>query len=264
MNVAAIQQKAEAGDLRGAQDALDVLLEMGPNNLEALKLRARLHQVAGRFQQEAQMWEKISQVARDDEDLFDYLLRRQNEDRENFYFTDSLPGGGKRFLAYPRRMIRAATFGLLGCLTFLTMARLGQRFPILNHPVIMLGSFFAMVLGPWLGIMWSYSRSIRHVAVGMDGVEIATRFKVHKIPRTAVEKVYMVHDDRKTSWQLSLVVTTNDQTLPCFDIDFNENSTPIRARTHFVKELARFYGEPEYLAKGDMISILKDRKVIKA
>src|SRR5947208_1480115 len=113
MNVARIQQLAESGDIEGAHSALDSLLAMGPQNLEALKLRARLHEVAGRFNEEAKMWEKVAQIARDDDDLLDYLLRRQTEDRENFYFTDTLPGGGKRFLAFPRRMVRAATIGLL-------------------------------------------------------------------------------------------------------------------------------------------------------
>lgn len=264
MNVAVIQQKAESGDLEGAHSALDTLLEMGPNNIEAIKLRARLYQVTGHFTQEALMWEKIAQLAKDDDDLFDYLLRRQNEDRENFYFTDSLPSGGKRFLAYPRHMIKAATLGLLGCLTFLTMARLGQRFPILNHPFVMLGSFFSLVLAPWLGIMWSYGRSLRYVAVGMEGVEVATRFRVHRLPRNEVSKVIVAHDDRKDKWQLKLIVVTKDNTLPCFEIDFNENSTPIRARSYFVRELMRFYGEPEYSTIPEVAPILRNRRLIKA
>ena len=210
------------------------------------------------------MWEKVSQVARDDDDLFEFLLARQNEDRENFYFTDALPGGGKRFLAYPRRMIRSATYGLVGCLTFLTMARLGLRFSILNHPVVMLGSFGGMVLLPWLSIMWTYGRSIRHMAVAMDGIEMATRFKVHTIPRNMVDKVYVVHEDHKDTWKLTLVVTTKDQSQPCFEVDFNEKTTSIRARSYFVRELCKFYGEPEYLAKALVTPILKDRKLIKA
>ena len=61
-NVAEIINIAESGDLTGAHQALDGLLGMGPNNVEALKLRARLFEVAGRFQQEAKIWEQVAKV----------------------------------------------------------------------------------------------------------------------------------------------------------------------------------------------------------
>lgn len=264
MNVARIQEMAETGNLEGAHDALDSLLAMGPHNLEALKLRARLHEVAGRFHQEAKMWEKVAQVARDDEDLLEYLVRRQVEDRENFYFTDTLPGGGKRFLAFPRRMVRSAAVGLAGCLAFLTFARLGQSYTFLLQPVVMLGCFFALVMTPWVAIIWSYARSIRHVSVANDGVAVATRFKTHNLSRDDVEHIYMAHDDRRRSWKLSLVVVTKDKNSPCVEIDFNESTTSIRARSYFVKELARFYGEPEYIARPTLKSQLQGRRVIQA
>lgn len=264
MNVARIQQIAETGDLQGAHDALDSLLSMGPHNLEALKLRARLHEVAGRFHQEALLWEKVAQIARDDEDLLDYLVRRQTEDRENFYFTDTLPGGGKRFLAFPRRMVRSASVGLIGCLTFLTVARLGQAYPFLLHPAVMLGSFLLLVMAPWCGIIWSYTKSIRHVTVNNDGVSVAARFKTHLLPRSEVESLYMVHDDRKNTWKLSLVIVTKDIKMPCVEIDFNENSTSIRARSYFVKELHRFYGEPQYVSKETLKPLINGRKVVQA
>lgn len=264
MNVARIQKMAETGDLQGAHDALDTLLTMGPHNLEALKLRARLHEVAGRFHQEALLWEKVAQISRDDEDLLDYLVRRQTEDRENFYFTDTLPGGGKRFLAFPRRMVRSASIGLIGCLTFLTVARLGQVYAFLLHPVTMLTSFFVLVMAPWLGIIWSYARSIRHVSVTVEGVSVATRFKTHLLPRQEIDGVYMVHDDRRDTWKLSMVLITKDKNLPCVEIDFNENSTSIRARSYFAKELHRYYGEPEYCGKADLKSKLQGRRVIQA
>lgn len=264
MNVARIQTKAESGDITGAHEALDALLEMGPRNLEGLKLRARLHGLAGRFGEEAQAWERIAEISRDDEDLLDYLVRRQVEDREHFYFTDALPGGGKRFLAFPRRMVAAATMGLVGCLVFLMLARLGQRFTIFTHPVVMLASFFGMVLAPWLAIMWTYARSIRHIVVAMDGVEIATRFKLHKLPRNEIDKVFMAYDDRKNTWKLSMIILSKELTLPSIEIDFNESSTPIRARLYFMKEISRYYGEPQYVAKADLASLLNERKLIRA
>jgi hypothetical protein len=264
MNVAKIQTLAESGDLQGAHQALDNLLDIGPNNLAALKLRAQLLGITGRFFEESAVWEKISLIARDDDDLMDYLVRRQSEDREHYYFTDAIPGGGKRFLAFPRKMVTAATLGLVGCMTFLIIARLGLKFPIFNHPMVIISGFVGLVLAPWVGIMWSYAKSIRHVTVAMDGFEVATRFKRHHIPRSDVLNVFVAYEDKKNTWNLSVIVTPKDATKPAFEIDLNEKSTPIRARTHFLRELTRFFGEPKYAAKPEIQAQLKDRKIIKA
>ena len=248
-NVAEIQSIAESGDLNSAHQALDGLLEMGPRNVEALKLRARLYEVSGQFQQEAKIWDQIARIDRDDSDLTDYIARRQHEDRENFYFTDALPGGGKRFVAFPRRMVRAAASGLVGCVIFLVLARLAGVWPVLNHPVIMLSSFALLVISPWFAILASYARSLRYVSVTKDGLEIGTRFKVHKLPWTNVENVILAQDDRHDTYRLSLIVMAKSEGNFNFELDFNENTTPIRARSYFVREIMHTWGEPTYASR---------------
>lgn len=248
-NVAEIQNIAESGDIPSAHNALDALLAMGPGNIDALKLRARLFEVAGRFQQESKIWDQVAKIDREDDDLAQYILRRQGEDRENFYFTDSLPGGGKRFIAFPRRMVRAASIGLIGCLVFLAIARLSQSFPILNHPVIMLSSFGLFVIAPWIAILASYANSIRHVNVTKEAIEIATRFKTHRVLWTSVEHVYLAQDDREDTYQLSLLVIGREKETPLFELDFNENTTPIRARSYLVREIMNTWGEPHYVSR---------------
>lgn len=261
-NVAEIQNIAEAGDLAGAHTALDALLAMGPRNIEALKLRARLFEVAGRFQEESRIWDQIAKVDREDTDLNHYIIRRQTEDRENFYFTDAIPGGGKRFIAFPRRMVRAATVGLVGCFLFLVIARLSQSYPFLNHPVLMLSAFGFFVVAPWLAILASYAKSIRHVSVTKDSIEVATRFKTHRMPWTGVESVYLAQDDRHDTYQLTLLVINRDKDEPLFELDFNESTTPIRARSYLVKEIMTAWGEPNYVARKSIDTT--GRRLIKA
>lgn len=245
-NVAEIQSIAESGDLQSAHQALDGLLEMGPRNIEALKLRARLFEVSGQFQQEAKIWDQIARIDRDDVDLSEYVSRRQHEDRENFYFTDALPGGGKRFIAYPRRMIRAGAAGIMGCAIFLVMARLATAWPILNSPIIMLSSFALLVISPWFAIVDSYIRSLRYVTITKEGLEIGSRFKVHKLPWNSVDKVILAQDDRHETYRLSMVVLAKTDDLFNVEIDFNENTTSIRARSYFVREIIHTWGEPSY------------------
>lgn len=248
-NVAEIQSIAESGDLSEAHSALDALLAMGPRNVEALKLRARLYEVAGRFQLEAKVWEQVSKIDREDDDLTQYILRRQNEDRENFYFTDSLPGGGKRFIAFPRKVVRSVGIGLVGCLLFMGMARLSTVYPSLNHPLIITGSFALFVVTPWLGILRSFIRSLRHMSVTKTGLELVIPFRTYRMSWSDVEQVYLAQDDRHDTFQLSLLVVSKDPSIPTIELDFNENTTPIRARSYFVREIMNSWGEPQYTAR---------------
>jgi hypothetical protein len=245
-NIAQILSIAEAGDLAGAHTALDSLLSMGPQNIEALKLRARLLEVAGRFQMEAKVWTQVAKIDRDDADLLQYVARRQSEDRENFYFTDEIPNGGKKFYAFPRQMVRHATIGLVGCLLFLAIARLSPVYPVLNQPIIMLSSFALLVISPWIAILVTYLKSLRFISVTKDGLEICTRFKTHHFQWSAVEQVYLAQDSRHDTYQLSLVVVSREPAGPCFELNFNEESTSIRARSYLVREITGAWGEPVY------------------
>ena len=260
-NVSQILTIAESGDLAGAHSALDSLLSMGSNNVEALKLRARLLEVAGRFQMEAKVWTQIAKIDRDDVDLHQYVTRRQNEDRENFYFTDELPGGGKKFYAFPRQMVRNLTIGLIGCLCFLAMARLSPAYPILNHPAIMLTAFGLLVICPWIALLITYMKSLRFVSVTKQGIEIATRFKTHNIDWSGVDQVYLAQDDRHETYQLSLLIVHKDLESPCFELHFNEHTTAIRARSYLVREITGAWGEPAYVAR-KTIDIDTRRKIV--
>lgn len=261
-NVAEIQTIAESGDLSSAHTALDALLAMGPRNIEALKLRARLYEVSGRFQLEAKVWDQISRIDRDDDDLTQYIIRRQSEDRENFYFTDSLPGGGKRFIAFPRKVVRSAMIGLMGCMMFMVLARLSPTYPTLNHPLIMVSSFAFFVIAPWIGILTSYVRSLRHVSVTKSGIEIVTPFRKHSLAWSDVDQVYLAQDDRHDTFRLSLLVVSREPSIPTLELDFNENTTPIRARSYFVKEIMNAWGEPNYISRKSVD--ISGRKTIKA
>ena len=261
-NVAQILTIAESGDLAAAHSALDSLLAMGSQNVDALKLRARLLEVAGRFQMEAKVWSQIAKIDRNDADLTAYVTRRQNEDRENFYFTDSLPNGGKKFYAFPRQMVRHATIGLVGCLFFLAIARLSPAYPILNHPAIMLTAFGLFVIVPWIAILFTYSRSLRHVSVTKRGFEVATRFKTHHFEWSAVDQVYLAQDDRKETYELSLVIVQRDPASPCFELHFNEHTTSIRARSYLIREITGAWGEPAYAARKTIE--IQDRPKIQA
>ena len=133
-HVAKIKSMLDQGEVNEAQDALENLLELGPNNVEALKLKAFLYMAQGRFNEEEKVWQKVFEVDQEDPDAIEFLQRKHMEDREHYYFTDILPEGGRRYLAYPRTLVNISLIGLIGCISFLLLTRLSDDFEFATSP----------------------------------------------------------------------------------------------------------------------------------
>lgn len=262
LHVKQIRTIVDAGHSDEAHKALDELLALGPNNTEALKLRASLLEQEGRFAEEAKVWERIATIDREDQDAISYLLRRQIEDREHFYFTDDLPGGGRRFLVYPRRLINSSALGLLGCISFLITTRLASVMPILGEADTMLVLFGVFVMLPWLGIGIAYLRSLRSVIVNAQGITLIVgglSFKRQNGfgigPRrlefawSALEKICLARSFDAHGHHLSLLFVPKDQNARLVEIDMNQATSVIRARSYLVREISRLFHEPDYLRR---------------
>lgn len=260
LHVKQIREIVDAGRNEDAHSALEQLLSLGPHNIEALKLRAQLFEFEGRFHEEAQIWERVLRTDPDDQDAAQYLMRRQIEEREHFYFTDDLPQGGRRFLAYPRKLISTSALGLLGCVAFLLATRMSVKLPFLADPTILLIMFGVLVLLPWVGIVSTYLSGIKYVSVSEDGVAIATRLKTYDYKWKDLERVCLAHSFPPGGQaRLSLVFLPKDPSQRPIEIDLNQTSTAIRARSYLVREITRSHAEPEYTARDRLA--LDGRKV---
>lgn len=236
-HVTAIRQLLDQGQRAEAKSALEDLLSIGPSNLEALKLKALLYAGEGRFPEEEKVWLRILEIDREDPDAIQFIIKKQIEDREHYYFTDDLTGGGRRFLAYPRLLIRISMLGLIGCVSFLMLTRVLEAYPDFNRPEFVLSAFGVMVISPWLGILWTYFRSVRSVSVTRLGLEVATRTRAFRFTWAELGTVSLSHSQDPNEPNLRLVLIPRDQKNRCIIIDLNEETSAIRARTHFVHEL---------------------------
>ncbi len=260
MHVKQIREIVSEGKTKEAHAALDQLLELGPQNTEALKLRAKLHEFEGRFGEEARVWDRIATIDREDPDAITFLLKRQLEDREHFYFTDDLPGGGRRFMAYPRGLVNTSVLGLIGCVCFLLSTRLAVVFPIIAEPFMMLGLFGILVMGPWIAIITTYVRSIKALCIGQDGLTVQTRVKSRHVAWRDVERMVLARSgDGEHAGGLSLVALPRDKAAGVIEIDLAPGSSAVRARTYLIREVARQFGEPEHATYGSLA--LDGRKV---
>jgi tetratricopeptide (TPR) repeat protein len=244
MHVKQIQKIIDEGRTEEAHEALEQLLCLGPHNTEALKLRAMLYGQKGRFAEEARAWERIITIDGEDPDAISYFRLRHLEDREHFYFTDDLPDGGRRFIAYPKSLVRSTFYALGGCLSFLCLSRLAVIYPAMESPAVLMPIFTIFVILPWIWTITAWLRAIRYISLTRERIEFSTRIKTLWLEWKAVQGVYLVHNIEPNSAKLSLVIIPIDPEQPAIDIDLSVESSAIRARSYLLKEVATLYGEP--------------------
>lgn len=231
-----IRKLMETGQVTEAKSALENLLELGPANLEALKIKAGIFAAEGRFQEEEKVWHRILEMSPDDEDAIDYIQQRQID----FYFTDDLPGGARRFLAYPRALVKISVLGLLGCTSFLMLTRLSEKSWGLT-PEAIFGAFLILVILPWVGIIWTWARSLKNVVTSLDGIQVSTRFKRFVFRWADLDKIYLLHAANPFDPDLKLLLIPKDNEERPINIDLNESSSSIRARSFLVNELFIYF-----------------------
>jgi len=255
-HVSAIKDIVAKGQFEEAHQALEDLLELGPNNMEALKLKAALFQHVGRFDEEENVWRRIIEVDHEDEEAIAYFQRSQLEDREHYYFTDPLPGGGRRFLAYPRALVSVSFVGLLGCVSFLLLTRTSGE-NLTRSPLVLFAAFALLVLSPWIAIIYLYLRTLRSINVTSPGFEVTTRFKNFLYPWTAIKQIYLAHSDNPETSDLRLIIVPQDNTQPPMSIDFGEDTSAVRARRHLLQEIRDYHHDIRY---GTLTTAPVDRK----
>jgi len=247
MHVKQIKEIIDEGRTDEAHSALEQLLVLGPKNTEAMKLRAALYAMEGRFTDEGRIWQKIAEVDNEDADAIVYYTQRQLEDREHFYFTDDIAGGGRKFLAYPRKLVNASIIGLFGCVAFLLASRAAVSYPQLAQPAVMLTMFGFLVAIPWISLLVAYFRGIRSISITTKSIVISTRLKTLQVNWPEVERLCLARSGHPDQPGLSLVVVPKDKDAPLYNIDLSPKTTCIRARSHFIKEVTRMFSEPEFI-----------------
>ena len=235
-NLNAIKKIVTDGHFSEAHTALEDLLEMGPKNVEAIKLKAALFAHVGRFEEEEAAWRRVIEIDNEDEDAIEYYQGAQLEDREHYYFTDVLPHGGRRYLAYPKALMTVSFAGLVGCGLFLMLSRAGSGV-LSESPILLFATFLATVISPWLAIFYMFVKSIRAIELTRDGFEVKTRVTTRVYPWREIDQLVLAHSDDLETGKLSLVLKPKDPSLRSISIDLTPHSSAVRARRHLLAEV---------------------------
>ncbi len=258
LHVKQIKSLADKGESVQAHEALEQLLALGPKNTHALKIKAQLLGHEGHFAEESMVWEQIAQIDHEDEEAVQHLIQLQVEEREHFYFTDDVPGG-KRFLAYPKKLISISMIGLLGCLIFLVLTRITNLVPEIADPVVTLALFSLLVLVPWLAIIVTFFRSLKWVLITAESLTVATRTRSYRWDWTGISQIYLAHSYHKSLPHLLLTIIPTAESSPVVQIDFTRESSAIRARSFLISEITRVFHQPAF-TRWEALN-LKNRKI---
>ncbi len=130
--------------------------------------------------------------------------------------------------------------GLFGCVSFLMLTRMAEQRVELNQPALILSAFALLVISPWIAIIFTYLRALRTVSVSRQGIEINTRLKTLNFNWIDLAKVSLAHSPNPEDPNLRLILVPKDESQRPVEIDLNEESSSIRARTHFIREILNF------------------------
>lgn len=237
------------GKLLEAQLALELFLSFGPNNLQALKLKALLYSQKGLFQKEYETWVQIANLAPEDLDTHDYFDLHFLEEKEKFYFTDVVPGGGRRFLLHPRALLEACAAGFVSCLIFLLVGQLPLLSYFLAIPRVSFLFITLFVVLPWIGILHAYLKMPGDVWVTSRGFAMSTRLKKMEFPWHTVSEILVVHTPLKHSFSLEVLVIPKEKSRAPLRIDISRDRSIVKARRFFLAEILNHYPNVTYKAQ---------------
>ncbi len=237
-HVKEILASIDRGAEEQAQTEIRELLELGPKNTHVLKIQAALCAREGDFEAESRIWQRILDCDPEDETALTYWYQRKVEWHEQQFFTETLPYG-RRFLTFPRGLLQAASFGMVGCLLFLLLNRLGTWYFFFSVPVIQMSTFLFFVIGPWIWVLYYYLFVLREVAVTQDGLELGTRIRTVFFPWTVFRHAYIIHPAEPQCHGLQLVLVPQNETAHAIEIDIHPDTSLLRTTKSFLLEVKK-------------------------
>ena len=171
-----IKKLIDEGKHDEANQEVEALLELGPNNVEAHKLKATIFSQRGYFNAEHYTWCKIMELAPEDPDVIDYFNYYYLEKKERFYFTDRMPEGGRRFFSLSKMLIEAIGTAFFGCIAFLVIYHEFNQSLLAHIPYSAYALLGVLVVIPWLFIIRAALIMPGDLRVTCDGFWMTNRF----------------------------------------------------------------------------------------
>jgi tetratricopeptide (TPR) repeat protein len=167
-------QLIEQGDAPTALGILDDILSLAPRNSEALRLKARILDAWGRFEESLEILHVLSQMSSLSEAELADIETRAIEEKEAIVYSE-LSAEGRWYFAFPVAQIWISLYGFVGCAAFLLLSP-GLLSGGNENFVQLAGAFSFFVVLPWLALLVVHMTGVKRILVGISGLRVCHRF----------------------------------------------------------------------------------------
>lgn len=242
------QQFLDKGDSAQALSVIENLLGLAPRNPEALRMKARILDGWGRFDDSLSTLHQLSQLPNLPEECLLDIERRALEEKETIIYSE-LSHEGRWYFAFPRSQVWISLAGFLGCATFLLLSPslLSEGAESFSQLIL---SFTIFVLLPWLGLMAVHLTGVKRVLVGLHGIRVCRRFSELALKWEEMGGAIIEFDQDPASEHLKLLIFSKEDSkrlLATFDI--SPSRSVVRARRHFVRNVLSYVDTVCYLQR---------------
>lgn len=243
-----------SGDGVGALQVLDNLLDLAPRNPEALRLKARILDAWGRFDESYQVLLALSQLPNPSDEAVHEIEQRASEEREAVLFSE-LTSEGRWYYSFPGAQLLVSIVGLVGCALFLvTSSQVNFANP--NEVIAMVLSFCFLVLLPCIFLIVIQLTGIKKILVGLRGISVSTRFSEKSYAWDEVKAAVVEYDsDPRVDFLRLKVFGLQDAKEPLLNLDMSRAKSVVRARRHFLKNVLTHVDTVCYVARNSDVGL---------
>lgn len=251
------QKLFEAGDGSGALQILENLLDLAPRNPEALRIKAKILDSWGRFDESYQAMYALSQLPNPSEEVVRDIEQRASEEREGMFFSE-LTSEGRWYYSFPGSQLWVSIVGLMGCALFLISSS-QVNFANQNEVVAMVLSFVFMVLLPSIVLTVIQLTGIKRILVGISGVKVCTRFRENHFAWDELKAAVIEYDpDPRVDFLRLKLFGQNNSQEPLINLDLSRAKSVVRARRHFLKNMMTHMDAVCFVAR-PYLNVRKDK-----
>jgi hypothetical protein len=238
----------DSGDGRGALQILENLLDLAPRNPEALRMKAKILDSWGHFEESYQTLLVLSQVPNPSEEVVQEIEQRATEEREAILFSE-LTSEGRWYYAFPGSQLWVSIAGLMGCAFFLISSS-QVNFANANEVMAMALSFFFMVLLPSILLAVIQLTGIKRIMVGLAGLRVCTRFREQTYQWDQLKSAVIEFDpDPRVDFLRLKLFGHGESKEPLLNLDISRSKCVVRARRHFLKNIVTHVDNVCYISR---------------
>lgn len=249
----------EIGDSLGAMEIVENLLSFSPKNTEALKIKSFILDSWGRFDESLAILHLIGKLSSSEEDPYEELDKRIEEDRESLIYSRLTPEGRWYFQFSPLQMF-ISLVGLVGCFLFLFTSPSFFEGSVNSLSLRLLISFLLLVMLPWTLLLILNLQGIKKILVGLTGIQVFYGMKKIELSWEQLGSVVIEYDTNLNSDYLRMIFYSKSTREALLNFDISKNKSVVRARRHFVRLVLSYIDTVSYVPRGKATDFDKETK----